>query len=237
MRTAFVSFASTNMSPKPLERIRQEAHQMEFFDEIHCMTEHNLDQDFLNKHLDWMSRIHQRGFGGWIWKSQCVKQVLSNLKDGDALVYADAGCVLNKEGLPRLKEYIQMALDSPHKNVSFAIGYPERHWTKADVFQALNYTDYDTTQLVGGIFVLIKTPEITDLVHRWNHYCQQYNLIGDFPSYYQNDVTFQDHRHDQSIFSILRKQFGTVTLSDETWWPEKWDLNKHYPIHARRMKG
>lgn len=235
MRIAFLSFASTNLS-RPLERIKKEAIAMNCFDEIWCMNENDLDEEYLKKHLHWMKNLHPRGFGAWMWKAQCVHQALRQLNHGDALVYADAGCVLNPEGVPRLKEYIQMALDSPYKNVSFQMGHLEKMWTKGDIFHVLQYDDKESGQLVGGIFVLIKTPEIVELVNVWNFLSQQYQLIGDYPSHHPNDPSFQEHRHDQSIFGILRKKFGTVSLGDETWWPEEWNTRKEYPIHARRMK-
>jgi hypothetical protein len=235
MKIAFTAFATSNWS-KTLKRIEEEATAMKCFDKIWCLTEQNLDGEFLQKHWIWMTQMHPLGFGAWIWKSQCVKQALRQLEDGDALLYADAGCVLHSEGVPRLKEYIQMAKDSPHKNVSFSLGTPEKQWTKGDVFHALNYTDLDSDQLMATTFILIKTPEIVDLVNRWQSYCEQYRLVGHFPSSLPNDPTYQDQRHDQSIFSIMRKQFGTVILSDETWWPNNWDDRKDYPIHARRLK-
>lgn len=40
-----------------------------------------------------MKNIHPRGFGAWMWKAQCVHQSLQKLDYGDAIVYADAGCV------------------------------------------------------------------------------------------------------------------------------------------------
>lgn len=85
-------------------------------------------------------------------------------------------------------------------------------WTKGDVFHVLQYDDKESGQLVGGIFVLIKTPEIVELVNVWNFLSQQYQLIGDYPSYHPNDPSFQEHRHDQSIFGILRKNLEPSRL-------------------------
>ena len=53
-----------------------------------------------------------------------------------------------------------------------------------------------------------------------------------------NDSGFIDHRHDQSLFSLLRKKYGTISIPDETY-SENWsDSNiKNKPIHATRKSG
>ena len=32
------------------------------------------------------------------------------------------------------------------------------------------------------------------------------------------DYYFIDNRHDQSIFSVIRKIYKTILIKDETWW-------------------
>jgi hypothetical protein len=74
-----------------------------------------------------------------------------------------------------------------------------------------------------------------------------FNLINDAPSLSPNEEDFRDHRHDQSIFSILSKLEGitdTVSAyeyfypknyrSDEIKFVGDWDSLKKFPIHVRR---
>ena len=44
---------------------------------------------------------------------------------------------------------------------------------------------------------------------RWYEIGCNYHMIDDSESYMKNDSTFTEHRHDQSIFSILRHIYGT----------------------------
>lgn len=45
-----------------------------------------------------------------------------------------------------------------------------------------------------------------------DHTCSQYDLINDSPSKVPNDVSFLDHRHDQSVFSLIYKTLGSTVL-------------------------
>jgi hypothetical protein len=121
------------------------------------------------------------------------------------------------------------------------MNYPERQYTKGDVFKYFEATDNekikDTGQLVGGIFLLKKDNNSENLIQKWFSTCHMHrSLIDDSVSKEKNDFEFVAHRHDQSIFSILRKQEGSIILGDETNF-SNWDENRHYPIHARRWKA
>jgi len=231
MKTYFLCFADEKYD---LTRIHKEARDLNIFDEIWCWDEHDLDANWIEKHYEFI-RNNPRGFGYWIWKSQCVLQALNKMDDGDVLVYADAGCVLCSEGVPRLKMYIDAARHHPSNMLSFALEYPESQWTKMDLFKTLDYTGFNDRQLMATTFVLCNTQNIRNLVQKWVDSCAVYHNIDDSPSIEHNAPNFVEHRHDQSVWSIYRKQHGSVVIHDETWWNGAWDSHKHYPIHARRM--
>ena len=44
----------------------------------------------------------------YIWKPYIVKQKLSEINEGEYLVYCDAGCTINKNGEKRFYEYIDL---------------------------------------------------------------------------------------------------------------------------------
>lgn len=60
------------------------------------------------------------------------------------------------------------------------------------------------------------------------------NTLSNIP----NDASFMENRHDQSIFSIIRKKFGTeITDTDETYFEPDWNITGfHFPIWARRIR-
>ena len=111
-KTVFISFANSDFA-MTLERLKKQMLSCKDlpFTEYHFFTEKDLDRDFMRKLKPW---LYRRGFGYWRWKSHLVDKVLSTLTDGDILVYADAGCDFNAKGLPRLMQYIDMALSLIH---------------------------------------------------------------------------------------------------------------------------
>ena len=60
------------------------------------------------------------------------------------------------------------------------------------------------------------------------------HLLDNSPSNIPNNKHFIDNRYDQSIWSVIRKKYGTEILEDETYSPPKWNLN--HPIWATRKK-
>lgn len=123
--------------------------------------------------------------------------------------------------------------------VSFQLTHLEQFWTKNDICQHLGASQNEllSGQLVGGIFLLRKCKAVVDLVDKWYETGSHYNLIDDSPSLTPNIPEFRENRHDQSIWSILRKQHGSIILPDETYFLD-WNSNgKNYPIWATRKRG
>lgn len=214
-KTVFISFANSDFA-MTLERLKKQMLSCKDlpFTEYHFFTEKDLDRDFMRKLKPW---LYRRGFGYWRWKSHLVDKVLSTLTDGDILVYADAGCDFNAKGLPRLMQYIDMAKASTSGIVCFSDRYKEYMYTKSSTaayLQALQSTEImQTNQFFGGGFILVKGEISTLLVHRWKETCLlRPDLITDQVSDIPNHPSFIEHRHDQSVLSILAKQLGVEAL-------------------------
>jgi hypothetical protein len=109
-----------------------------------------------------------------------------------------------------------------------------------DVFEKLDEVNekmMNSGQLVGGIFVLRKCQNTNNLINEYYDLCQNYNLIDDSKSKLPNDPTFIAHRHDQSVFSILRKKRGTILIPDETWYENFMSIEaQSKPILATRIR-
>ena len=48
--------------------------------------------------------------------------------------------------------------------------------------------------------------------------------INDNPSHEQNHEEFKDHRHDQSVFSLMSKKYKFYCIPDETYWAPNWNV-------------
>ena len=223
-----------------LQRICGEAKSFNLFTKILGYTDVYLknDTEFWSKHGNFIS-VNPRGYGYWLWKSYLCKKLLASINDGDIIVYADAGCTLNLQGKPRLLDYIEMCKTHESGIVSFQLTHLEQRWTKNDISQYLgaSHAEMSSGQLVGGIFVLRKCKTVVDLVDKWYETGSHYNLIDDSPSLTTNDPEFRENRHDQSIWSILRKQHGSIILPDETYFLD-WNVyGAPFPFWATRKRG
>jgi hypothetical protein len=231
----FVTFGN-NLYYNSLNRLGNQVKNLNTFDGIYVVTDAELkkNEEFQNKHKYFIEN-NRRGYGYWIWKSYIVSKKLEEMKEDDILVYADAGCTFNEKGMSRLNEYFDIVNKSKFGILSFQMDLFEKTWTKMDLFLDLDCLDLkETGQLVGGIFIIRKCSHSINLVNMWHEKCCNYHLLDDSPSLEKNDSSFREHRHDQSIFSLIRKKYGTEILEDETYTFPNWNLK--YPIWATRLK-
>lgn len=232
----FGTFADDRMK-KTLLRIESEAKAMNIFDTIHICGNESLGDDFWENHYAFHLRNPQ-GFGCYIWKPYITLKILDTMSEGDFLLYADAGCQLNVEGVPRLKDYFEYAKENPLGVVGIQTDHTTLEHTKMDTLVALEWDlDFNPKQVMGGIFVLRKSPESVAFIKEWQGFCENHHLIDDSPSIKPDLPIFDCHRHDQSIFSLLCYKRGAKMIErDETWFPEAWDQNKQFPVFAKRLR-
>jgi hypothetical protein len=220
-----------------LNRICNQAKELNIFDSVFAYNDKILfEYEDFQIHKEFISN-NSRGFGYWIWKPFIVLKEFEKMKDGDILVYSDAGCSVKSTGVNRMKEYFDMINTNENSVIGFQLEdfHPEKRWCKADLLKFMNLDEdkyKDSRQLVGGIFVIKKNPKMIKLIEEWYEICCNYHLIDDTPSIEKNDISFMEHRHDQSVLSLLRKKYGCILLEDETYTSPNWDETK--PIWATR---
>jgi hypothetical protein len=232
-----VSFANRRYSGS-LARLRGEAAALGRFASIHLLDERALGLDYWRRHAETV-RHHAHGYGLWTWKPCVIAARLAELPAGDVLVYCDAGCSLNREGLGRLEEYLAHAADHPSGVLAFSLDGTVGEWTKR---RALAACGCDTAEARGRAMisatclVLHAAPSARDLVREWAARMADLSLVDDSPSPGGEHPGFRGHRHDQSIFTLLAHARNLQTLPDETWWPDEWHARRDFPLHARRWK-
>ncbi len=231
----FVTFGNSGKYKNALTRIEGEARNMGIFTNIWAWDETDFDLDFVAKHGAFMQST--RGYGYWLWKPQVVLQALKKTSEGGIVVYADAGCVLHKKGIPRLYDYIAMARQSSMGILGFEQGHREEAYSKMDTIMEILGSNHGLGyHRVGGIHVWVHQPNAVAFAQEWLDICTRanYRFVSDAPSILRNAPNFVEHRHDQSIFSLLSKKRGVKVIPDETWHPNWHWFN--FPIHAARMR-
>jgi len=263
MKKIFLSFASSDLH-RSLSRIKKEAKNMDIYDRINILTEIDLNNDFKQQFRQHLTN-GSRGYGYWSWKPQIILQTLVNMDDGDILQYTDAGCHLNEKGKNRLEEYFKIATNSASGILAFQTKKPDPplvydgrnlldlrdyKWTKGDLLDYFNVrfrNEIINTPTIGATVIFIrKCPASLIVIKQWLKTIQDnFSLIDDTPSISPNIDGFIEHRHDQSIFSLLCKINNIKTLSAyEYWYPSikkhykaDWNQLRQFPIHARRDKN
>jgi hypothetical protein len=228
MSIHFVTFGSDDFEPQ-VTRITNEARHTGWFSSVRGMFTRDLDPSFLNKHEGFLKG---RGYGFWIWKPQVILQSLNEISDGDVLVYADSGCTWNRKGEQRFQEYVQMVNQHPSGVLGFQLApHIENLWTKREVFEALGYDGFNTPQICATYILIRKCEYSLNIIREWSTLTQHYKLINDdkwLPQYRQ----FKDHRHDQSIWSLLVKKLNVCIVPTDEGYPSG---RLEYPLWGSRL--
>jgi len=115
--------------------------------------------------------------------------------------------------------------------------HAEQAWTKMDVIVELDGQELLSIGKIAATSIIIrKCPNSINCVDLWYDTCCKYNLINDNPSKIANHSSFREHRHDQSIWSIICKKYGCYLLLNETWHNNFQKDGIHFPIWAMRKK-
>jgi hypothetical protein len=221
MKKYFLTFGGGLMPfLEAVDRLTKQAESLHIFDEIHGLKENDLkaDTEFWNRHGNYL--INTRGFGYWLWKPYLIKKIYDKMEEGDVLMYCDCGNELDirkKESIVKLFDIVQTELllgSYPAEKSKERPPYlNEINWCKRDVLRYLN-VEYDsdilnTNQRQGGALVILKCSRTKYLINDWCAITNNnYHLIDDSPSESPNYDCFIEHRHDQSIFSILTKKYN-----------------------------
>ena len=224
-----------------VNRLKSELKDFTIIDTTYFFSEQDLDSSF-KKELH--SIRHRRGYGYWKWKSYFVKKMMDKINSNDILIWSDVGNTFNSQGEHRLMEYIEMSRTNKSGIVAFSQnGNTEKTWTKGDLFHHFKVYDEplftDTDQIWAGAFILRKTPNSIELVNRWfDIHMNHYDLTTDKKSNIPNLNGFREHRHDQSVLSILVKSYNSILInSNEVYAGEGgWEALKDSPIWGCRKK-
>lgn len=221
----------------------KQAKESGFFDDVMVYSLDKLPIDFQRNHGKFI-KSNARGFGYWIWKPAVTIEALHMAGPEDIVVYLDAGYTINPKGRRRFKEYLEMTRDSCFGMLSFQNIFTEAHWTKADLAKriglGLNHMHMKTSQLGSGFFLLTPSSENLELMTTWQNIAveENYRYSDDSHSILPNHIDFREHRHDQSISSLLRKDRGTVITHYEVqpYSGRFEELRPNLPAWATRLR-
>jgi hypothetical protein len=170
----------------------------------------DLDPNFKQQNSYILSQ--PRGAGYWIWKPYLILRHLHEMKEGDWLMYTDSGMHFCDNPwnwiLPEESEMGDKGI------MTFGTYSTNATWTKRDTFVLMNMDNESVKnmpQRLASSFVCKKTPFSISFVGEWLRYAQDPRIVTDLPNTQSlpNYPEFRDHRHDQSILSLLTIKHNT----------------------------
>jgi uncharacterized protein YndB with AHSA1/START domain len=213
MKTWLVSYADDSFT---LSQERLMASALRYgIDEFRPWNRSSLEQTaFYKQHKSTLDQ--PRGGGYWLWKPFIIKETLKEMNIGDVAIYSDAGIEIIGDLSPLLDLCLQkdILLFAGHYD---DVGAPGPNvcgkWTKRDCFLLMGCDEsgYYQSQMLDASFLVITKSEKSDaFIREWFIYCCQPRLLTDQPDRCQhsNLPGFIEHRHDQSILSLLAARDG-----------------------------
>lgn len=222
MKKICISFGSDGYQGT-LSNLKNSA--VNFFDEVHLYGEKDIE--ILKKNYP-THFTHKRGYGYWLWKPFLIKKTLDMVQDGDIVMYLDS--TINFVGDP-----IELfELTNTNEIICFSSGYKNIQFIKFDVFKILNCLDekFLNGDHVNAAMILIKkTENSVKFIDDYFNLCSDLHLISDSKNIYGvNSSEFIDHRHDQSLLSILCLMNGIELFRDPSQWG---DIHKNLFKNSR----
>tara|TARA_B100000767_G_scaffold110418_1_gene105698 strand:+ start:7909 stop:8703 length:795 start_codon:yes stop_codon:yes gene_type:complete len=191
------------------KRLITQANELNLFDKTKFYSENDFKKTkFYKKHKQFIEK-NKRGYGYWLWKPYIIKETFNKMKDGDILLYLDCGCELGKNKKNNLKKLMN---DVKKYEIIYTRTYhQEKKYNKMDLIEYLNMNNskyLNSIQIQAGVLLILVNTKTRKLINEWYNIGCNYHFIDDSKSVLKNDKIFKQHRHDQSIFSLLIKKYN-----------------------------
>lgn len=171
----------------------------------------------------------KRGAGYWLWKPYIILKALEKAALGDIVVYADSGI----EIIQPLDPLFELLNERRSIIVFSCGGHLNKTWTKRDCFKLLECDSekyWNTEQRLASFQLYKKTPVTIKFVTEWLEMSRDARAITDMPNQLGEDNLdgFVDHRHDQSIFSLLTIRDNIEMFRDPTQFGDEFKLDSKF---------
>jgi predicted SAM-dependent methyltransferase len=234
-RKILYSFGTIQRFTPALRALGDSALASAHVDKIIRFSENDISPEFYKENEAQFKA--SRGFGYWIWKAYFINKLLNIANSGDILFYIDASNEVIKDLTPLYEQCLKdekgiILFDNrdgePTGNV-----WKNNLWTKSDCFNLMELREdkYIFGNQINASYILFrKTDFSVDFFKTYLNYCKNNNIISDDPNITEDfNKDFRDHRHDQSILSLLAIKQGVTVLRD----PSQWGGPDNYFSHNR----
>jgi hypothetical protein len=178
------------------------------FDTAHQYRMSDIGPEFMAKNAHILNL--SRGAGYWMWKYYFFDRLLTDdsIPEGSYIFYSDSGShfVDSVDHLIEVLERDQQSIQVYRQNHASYI------WTKRDMFILMD-ADREpfltSCQRVGGWMLAKKDDFSRKFFAECLHYSQDFRIITDAGNQLgqPNYPGFRDHRHDESLITIMAKKY------------------------------
>lgn len=197
-----------------------------YFDECFSFSDKDIDSSFFDSNRVILTQ--SRGAGYWLWKPYFIKKVLESSNDGDIIFYVDSGNIFLTDPTflyDRLNENGGIVLFDNRDGVKNGESTKNYVSCKKDSFVLMNC---DTDEYINGKHlnasyqIYQKNGKTMNFINEYLENCQNINILTDTPNQHgPNYNGYYDHRHDQSVLSLLAIKHEINPLVDPSEWGNK----------------
>jgi len=178
--------------------------------EIIVFNKNDMDDDFVlnNKNILELDR----GGGYWLWKPYIINETLKKINENDIVFYLDSKYYFMEDFTELYLNYMENNDLLVWKNKPNNPIWHMKNWCKMDVI--LKYDmfkkifDENAEECWGGALVIKKNENTIKYMKEWLDMCCIYEDITDAPSKVENSGLFCEHRHDQTLLSIILYKYN-----------------------------
>lgn len=201
-----------------------------------------LDQDWLMQNKFYRNNIdffneNSKGFGLWIWKPLVILEAFKKFPNSKFIIYLDSGCELNinAKSIDKFYGYLELARD--YDALGFELTLLEKKWTSAYTYKYLKPKRSNSKQIQASILIFKKSKITYKFVNKWLDYMSKDNFsLAKGLKNSQLGINQDNHRHDQSILSIIFHKEKFATIPDESWFEGNWNSGSGSPIWTARNR-
>ncbi len=199
----FITFANTAfMQPT---RILEQAKAFPFAS-IRSYSELDFPA-FFKKHA-WFINRFKKGYGFYIWKPHVIYERLKQMKEGEVLLYMDAGCHLNASpnALKRFHEYSDWLSEKDAVVFSLNDSYKATTFIKQDAIDCYypELNDLDENYIAGSVILVKKSQQTMEMIYDWLTLCKQYCFIDTAPSRYSGEAPwYSANDFDNALYAVV----------------------------------
>jgi len=223
MKKVHISFGNEDYY-KSLDVLEESSLVVGKIDQFIRYTQNELKiEEFWRKNSFILSQ--HRGAGFWIWKPYLILKTFETLENGDTVLYSDAGLKV----IDNLSPLFDIAKSNINKGkIIFKVpwvgaNHIAKIWTKRDCFILTDADEekyWNAPMTNGAVSLWVKNEDNINFLKEWLRYLRDTRIVTDDPNMCgkANFIEFKDHRHDQSVLTILSVRNNFELFRDPTQW-------------------